>query len=115
MVLPCPGDMACMAPRPRAARAHNSIQRQPSCFSWSIRERKSPRTTVPGAVGCCERKDDAAATGATCVAATSEATCAAATEAACELAAEDVVVANFGDQSTEAVKSWGGVMDGSLG
>src|ERR1035438_8885600 len=57
MVLPCPGDRACTAPRPNAARMQRAISFQPRSFRGSMRDRKSPATTVPAAAGCCCAKE----------------------------------------------------------
>src|ERR1017187_4464851 len=52
MVLPWPGESACMAPRPKATAIPSRISPRPISPRCSNRDRKSPRTTVPGAEGC---------------------------------------------------------------
>lgn len=121
MVFPCPGDKACMAPRPKATRRPNRIDPQPNFLSRSITDRKSPRITDPGPADCRSAKlaAGAATTGegisgaGVCFAVRETSTC---FVAGCGMSIFRACTGGvFADHRTDAARSCGGASVGSAG
>src|ERR1039457_3134081 len=110
MVLPWPGERACMAPRPKATAIPSRISPRPISPRCSNRDRKSPRTTVPGAEGCGETGEVARAGTGVDAAALGTGTI-----------FGGAFLPSFTSRglaaihSTEAFRSWGGATVGSAG